>query len=195
MNSGSGAANIPEIDNRTGGQMDDTGFHPAFESFAYRARLDRANGNTTTRSSGSRGRGRRPEPVRPHAPVARHPGRRHEPRPAIGQGASREARRRSSTHASWQVESRATSPATAPGSTTAHRGSPQAAPVPGCDEVPAKPLSRADYGVIAFTDAQWARSGRLPDRRLRLQSSRASASSSRRHGGSPSSTGPAAAAG
>jgi hypothetical protein len=45
VNSGSGAANIPEVDNRTGGQGDDTGFHPAFESWAYRARLDAANGN------------------------------------------------------------------------------------------------------------------------------------------------------
>jgi hypothetical protein len=45
LNSGSGAAEIPEIDNRTGGQMDDTGFHPAFHSFTYRARLDRSNGN------------------------------------------------------------------------------------------------------------------------------------------------------
>ena len=45
MNSGSGAADIPEIDNRTGAQMDDTGFHPAFETFGYRARLDRSNGH------------------------------------------------------------------------------------------------------------------------------------------------------
>jgi len=45
MNSGTGAADIPEIDNRTGFQGDDTGFHPAFESWAYRARLDKANGN------------------------------------------------------------------------------------------------------------------------------------------------------
>ena len=43
MNSGTGAEDIPEIDNRTGFQMDDTGFHPAFESFSYRARLDRSN--------------------------------------------------------------------------------------------------------------------------------------------------------
>jgi hypothetical protein len=45
VNSGTGAADIPEIDNRTGGQMDDTGFHPAFHSFTYRARLDRSNGH------------------------------------------------------------------------------------------------------------------------------------------------------
>ncbi len=45
VNSGTGAADIPEIDNRTGGQGDDTGFHPAFHSFTYRARLDRSNGN------------------------------------------------------------------------------------------------------------------------------------------------------
>jgi hypothetical protein len=45
MNSGTGAADIPEIDDRTGAQGDDTGFHPAFHSFSYRARLDRANGN------------------------------------------------------------------------------------------------------------------------------------------------------
>ena len=38
----------PEIDNRTGAQMDDTGFHPAMESFAYRARLDRTNGQHDT---------------------------------------------------------------------------------------------------------------------------------------------------
>ena len=45
VNSGTGAARVPEIDNRTGGQMDDTGFHPAYPSFSYRARLDRANGH------------------------------------------------------------------------------------------------------------------------------------------------------
>src|SRR3954454_20844535 len=45
VNSGTGAAKLPEIDNRTGSQMDDTGFHPAFHSFSYRARLDRSNGN------------------------------------------------------------------------------------------------------------------------------------------------------
>ncbi|MDA0168850.1 DUF6351 family protein [Solirubrobacter taibaiensis] len=45
VNSATGAADIPEIDNRTGGQMDDTGFHPAFHSFTYRARLDRSNGH------------------------------------------------------------------------------------------------------------------------------------------------------
>jgi len=45
VNSGTGAADIPEIDNRTGFQGDDTGFHPAFESWAYRSRLDKANGN------------------------------------------------------------------------------------------------------------------------------------------------------
>ena len=45
VNSATGAADIPEIDNRTGAQMDDTGFHPAFHSFTYRARLDRSNGH------------------------------------------------------------------------------------------------------------------------------------------------------
>jgi hypothetical protein len=45
VNSGTGAADIPEIDNRTGFQGDDTGFHPAFESWAYRSRLDATNGN------------------------------------------------------------------------------------------------------------------------------------------------------
>ena len=48
MNDGSGVANLPEIDDRTGAQMDDTGFHPAMESFAYRARLDRTNGQHDT---------------------------------------------------------------------------------------------------------------------------------------------------
>ena len=45
INDGSGAAGIPEIDDRTGAQGDDTGFHPALHSFTYRARLDKANGN------------------------------------------------------------------------------------------------------------------------------------------------------
>ncbi|MDA0179652.1 DUF6351 family protein [Solirubrobacter phytolaccae] len=45
INSATGAARLPEIDNRTGAQMDDTGFHPAFHSFTYRARLDRSNGD------------------------------------------------------------------------------------------------------------------------------------------------------
>jgi hypothetical protein len=48
MNDGSGVANLPEIDDRTGAQMDDTGFHPAMQSFAYRARLDRTNGQHDT---------------------------------------------------------------------------------------------------------------------------------------------------
>ena len=48
MNDGSGVADLPEIDNRTGMQMDDTGFHPAMESFAYRARLDKTNGQHDT---------------------------------------------------------------------------------------------------------------------------------------------------
>jgi hypothetical protein len=48
MNDGSGMADLPEIDNRTGAQMDDTGFHPAMESFAYRARLDKTNGQHDT---------------------------------------------------------------------------------------------------------------------------------------------------
>jgi hypothetical protein len=48
VNDGSGVADLPEIDNRTGAQMDDTGFHPAMESFAYRARLDRTNGQHDT---------------------------------------------------------------------------------------------------------------------------------------------------
>jgi hypothetical protein len=45
LNDTSGAADIPEIDDRTGFQGDDTGFHPPFHSFTYRARLDKANGN------------------------------------------------------------------------------------------------------------------------------------------------------
>ena len=48
MNDGSGMANLPEIDDRTGAAMDDTGFHPAMESFAYRARLDKTNGQHDT---------------------------------------------------------------------------------------------------------------------------------------------------
>jgi hypothetical protein len=48
MNDGSGMKDLPEIDDRTGAQMDDTGFHPAMESFAYRARLDRTNGQHDT---------------------------------------------------------------------------------------------------------------------------------------------------
>jgi hypothetical protein len=45
VNSATGAASVPEIDNRTGNQMEDTGFHPAVPSFSYRARLDRSNGH------------------------------------------------------------------------------------------------------------------------------------------------------
>ena len=79
MNSGSGAADIPEIDNRTGAQMDDTGFHPAFESFAYRARLDRSNGQHDNQIVWLVAAGRRrPDAVRLHAAVARQPRRRHE---------------------------------------------------------------------------------------------------------------------
>ena len=95
MNSGSGAADIPEIDNRTGGQMDDTGFHPAFESFAYRARLDRSNG--TPRQPDHLAvapRRRRPVAVRPtcgSGSTSSRPTRAADPQ--SGQGAAREARR------------------------------------------------------------------------------------------------------
>ena len=44
VNDGSGAANIPEIDNRTGAQRTTPGSIPALHSFTYRARLDKANG-------------------------------------------------------------------------------------------------------------------------------------------------------
>ena len=62
VNDGSGMANLPEIDDRTGAPMDDTGFHPAMESFAYRARLDKTNGQHDTPGPPSRTPGRRSRP-------------------------------------------------------------------------------------------------------------------------------------
>ena len=76
VNSATGAADIPEIDNRTGAQMDDTGFHPAFHSFTYRARLDRSNGDHDNQVIWlSRTGGDGAEPVRRHAPLAGHAAR------------------------------------------------------------------------------------------------------------------------
>ena len=73
INSGTGAADIPEIDTRIGNQGDDTGFHPAFHSFTYRARLDKANGHHDNQVIWLSAPGRNgAEPVRPHAQVARH---------------------------------------------------------------------------------------------------------------------------
>ena len=46
-----------------------------------------------------------------------------------------------------------------------------------------KPLRRSDYYPITFTDAQWAQlQAGVPDRRLRLEPSRASASRARSRG-------------
>ena len=57
--------------------MDDTGFHPAFHSFSYRARLDRSNGNHDNQVIWlSRTGGVVPEPVRRHAHVAGQPARK-----------------------------------------------------------------------------------------------------------------------
>ena len=127
MNSGSGAEDIPEIDNRTGFQMDDTGFHPAFESFSYRARLDRSNGHHDNQVIWLS----RPGSVVPsqfdymrawldalaadtsHAPQAVKV-RRAKPADLADT-------------CFMAAESAATSPATAPGTTTARRGSPRAA--------------------------------------------------------------------
>ncbi|MGW0808284.1 DUF6351 family protein [Nonomuraea sp. NPDC002799] len=43
VTTGQGAANVPEIDVRANPQ--DTGFHPPFQSWSWRARIDRANGD------------------------------------------------------------------------------------------------------------------------------------------------------
>ena len=142
VNSATGAAKLPEIDNRTGAQMDDTGFHPAFHSFSYRARLDRSNGNHDNQVIWLLAhRRRRAEPVRRHAPVA---GQRvpSPPRPR--------------TPASWPTACRAISPATARGSTTAPRAS---RPAPRSRSTSSSASSsrsvRGDYAVT-FTDEQWA---------------------------------------
>jgi hypothetical protein len=46
INSGRGTASVAEIEVRS--NITDTGFHPPFHSFTYRARLDRTNGNHDT---------------------------------------------------------------------------------------------------------------------------------------------------
>ena len=157
MNSGSGAADIPEIDNRTGGQMDDTGFHPAFETFAYRARLDRSNGHHDNQIVWLS----RPGGVVPSqfdymrqwldnlsADTSTDPQsvkvRRAKPADLtdacfMAGGVKGDL----TCNGTWQYYA---APRIA-------AGGPLSQDVMKCQ---LKPLSRSDYGVTAFTDAQWA---------------------------------------
>jgi Tannase-like family of unknown function (DUF6351)/FIMAH domain len=157
MNSGSGAADIPEIDNRTGAQMDDTGFHPAFESFAYRERLDKANGNHDTQIIWlSRTGGVVPNQFDlmrqwldtlaadassdPQSVKVRRakPASLHDACFMAG-GVEGDL----TCNGTWQYYA---APRVA-------AGGPLSQDVMKCQ---LKPLSRTDYGVIAFTDVQWA---------------------------------------
>jgi hypothetical protein len=158
MNSGTGAADIPEIDNRTGFQMDDTGFHPAFETFSYRARLDRSNGHHANQIVWLS----RPGGVVPSqfdfmrlwldnlaADTSSDPQsvKVRRAKPAELQDAcfmAGDVRGDLTCNGTWQ-----------------HYGAPRiAAGGPLMQDVmkcQTKALSRSDYGVIAFTDDQWAR--------------------------------------
>ena len=154
MNSGSGAADIPEIDNRTGFQMDDTGFHPAFETFSYRARLDRSNGHHANQIVALAARSVVPSQF-----------------DACGSGSTTSRPTRAATRSrSRCARSRPTSSTRAHGGrgprrhdlqrhVAALRGAADRrgrAAHAGRDEVPDE-AALTDYGVIAFTDDQWAR--------------------------------------
>jgi hypothetical protein len=158
MNSGSGAEDIPEIDNRTGFQMDDTGFHPAFESFSYRARLDRSNGHHDNQVIWLS----RPGGVVPsqfdymrawldalaadtsHAPQAVKVRRAKPADLADTCFMAGGVRGDLTCNGTWQYY----------GSPRIAAGGPLTQDVMKCRT---KPLSRADYGMVAFTEAQWAR--------------------------------------
>jgi hypothetical protein len=157
MNSGSGAAQIPEIDNRTGAQMDDTGFHPAFESFSYRERLDKANGNHDNQIIWL---------SRPGGVVPNQFDSMRQWLDTLSSDTSND---------SQAVKVRRAKPASlvdacfmaggVQGDLTCNgtwqyyaapriaAGGPLSQDVMKCT---LKPLSRADYGVIQFTDDQWA---------------------------------------
>jgi Tannase-like family of unknown function (DUF6351) len=158
MNSGTGAADVPEIDDRTGFQMDDTGFHPAFESFSYRARLDRSNGHHDN-----------------HVLWLSRPGG-VVPSQFNYMRAWLDALSADTSDDSRLVKVRRAKPADLadacfmPGGvrgdltcngTWRYYGAPRiAAGGPLTQDVmkcQTKPLSRADYGMVVFTDEQWAR--------------------------------------
>ena len=158
MNSGSGAADIPEIDNRTGFQMDDTGFHPAFETFSYRARLDRSNGHHANQIVWLS----RPGGVVPSQFDALRQWLDNLAADTSGDPQSVKVQRAKpadlvdtcfmaggvrgdmTCNGTWQHYA---APRIA-------AGGPLTQDVMKCQT---KPLSRTDYGVIAFTDDQWAR--------------------------------------
>ncbi len=158
MNSGSGAADIPEIDNRTGFQMDDTGFHPAFETFSYRARLDRSNGHHAnqivwlSRPGGvvpSQFDGLRQWLDNLAADTSGDPRsvkvQRAKPADLVDTCFMAGGVRGDMTcNGTWQHY----------GAPRIAAGGPLTQDVMKCQT---KPLSRTDYGVIAFTDDQWAR--------------------------------------
>jgi hypothetical protein len=146
LNDASGAADIPEIDNRTGAQMDDTGFHPAFHSFTYRARLDKANGGHAnqviwlSRSGG----------VVPSQFDAMRAWLESGERP----------------HDACFMAGGVEGDLTCNGTWTYYGNARQAAGAPFALDVikcTLKPLVRSDYAVT-FSDAQWARlSATFPD--------------------------------
>ncbi len=141
INSATGAADIPEIDNRTGGQGDDTGFHPPFHSFTYRARLDNANGNHDN------------QVIWLSRPGGTVPNQFDLMRKWLDTGA-KPAELRDACFMAGDVQA----DLTCNGTWTYYRaprhiaGSPFTLDVVKCR---LKPLSRTDYGVT-FTDAQWA---------------------------------------
>ena len=138
VNSATGAADIPEIDNRTGAQMDDTGFHPAFHSFTYRARLDRSNGHHDNQVIWlSRTGGTVPnqfDAMRRWLDTGE--------KPAEGCFMAEGVRGDLSCNGTW----------TAYGNPRLAAGVPYTLDIVKCQ---LKPLARADYAVT-FTDEQWA---------------------------------------
>ena len=169
VNSGTGAADIPEIDDRTGGQGDDTGFHPAVHSFSYRARLDKANGDHDNQVIWlSRTGGVVPSQFdlmrqwldalaadTSAAPRAEQV-RRARPE-SLGDACFMAGGVRAdlTCNGTWRHY----------GTPRIAAGAPLSLDVVKCR---LKPLARADYAVT-FTDAQWAQlAGRVPHGRLRL---------------------------
>ena len=158
--SGRGTASVAEIEVRN--NITDTGFHPPFHSFTYRARLDETNGNHDTHVIWVPNGGQTPDPILTvdawlagvEADASGDPLSaklaRHKPAEAVD----------ACFRAGGVVQDvMCTDPATGvPG--WQYYGNPRL--VAGWPftidhyKCRLKPLDRADYAPLAFSDAQWA---------------------------------------
>ena len=156
LNDASGNADVPEIDDRTGAQGDDTGFHPPVHSFTYRARLDKANGGHANEVLWlSRPGGTVPsqfDSMRQWLDALTADGS------AAPQSVKVQRAKPASLHDACFMPAGVEGDLTCNGTWTYYRVPRQAAGAPFALDVikcQLKPLARGDYSVT-FTDAQWA---------------------------------------